>query len=264
MQTKPVVGVTADRTTIGAHPSHATGEKYLTAVSDGAQALAFMLPALGHRQPVADILAAVDGLMFTGSYSNVEPLRYNGPPSAPGTLHDPARDATTLPLLRDAIDAGVPVLAICRGFQEMNVAFGGTLHQSVHTVQGYRDHRENSDDSLDVQYGPSHPLQLAPAGLLARLASGAQTVRVNSLHAQGIERLGDSLRVEARAPDGLIEAIGVADARAFALGVQWHPEWKFAADPLSGAIFRAFGDACRERMRIRARAGATHASLANR
>jgi putative glutamine amidotransferase len=264
MQTKPLVGVTADRTTIGAHPSHMAGEKYLTAAVDGAHALAVMLPALGRRQRAADILAAVDGLLFTGSYSNVEPHRYNGPPSAPGTLHDAARDATTLPLLRAAIDAGVPVLAICRGFQEMNVVFGGTLHQSVHTVQGYDDHRENSDDGLDAQYGPSHPLQLAPDGLLACLASGAQAVRVNSLHAQGIERLGDGLRIEARAPDGLIEAISVAEARAFALGVQWHPEWKFAADPLSSEIFRAFGDACRERVRSRARAGAMDTPLADR
>jgi putative glutamine amidotransferase len=264
MQTKPLVGVTADRTTIGVHPSHVAGEKYLTAVVDGAHALAVMLPALGCRQRTADILAAVDGLLFTGSYSNVEPHRYNGPPSAPGTLHDAARDATTLPLLRAAIDAGVPVLAICRGFQEMNVVFGGTLHQSVHAVQGYDDHRENRDDGVDVQYGPSHPLQLAPDGLLARLASGAQTVRVNSLHAQGIGRLGDRLRIEARAPDGLIEAISVDGARAFALGVQWHPEWKFAADPLSTAIFRAFGDACRERMQNRAHAGTTNAPLANR
>jgi putative glutamine amidotransferase len=264
MQMKPLVVVTADRTTIGAHASHLAGEKYLTAVVDGAHALAVILPALGDRQRAADILATVDGVLFTGSHSNVEPHRYNGPPSEPGTPHDPARDATTLPLLRAAIAAGVPVLAICRGFQEMNVAFGGTLHQSVHTTPGYDDHRENSDDCLDVQYGPSHSLQLAQDGLLARLASGAQSVRVNSLHAQGIETLGNGLRIEARAPDGLIEAVGVDDARAFALGVQWHPEWKFATDPLSVAIFRAFGDACRKRMRIRAYADATDTSPANR
>jgi putative glutamine amidotransferase len=261
MHTKPLVGVSADRTTIGAHASHVAGEKYLIAVVDGAQALAVVLPALGYRQPPADVIAAVDGLLFTGSYSNVEPHRYNGPPSAAGTLHDAARDATTLPLLRAAIDAGVPVLAICRGFQEMNVVLGGTLHQSVHTVQGYDDHRESKDDDLDTQYGPSHLLHLMQGGLLARLASGAQTVRVNSLHAQGIEQLGDGLTIEARAPDGLIEAVSVTHARAFALGVQWHPEWKFAADALSRAIFRAFGNACRERMRIKS--GVADASLVN-
>jgi putative glutamine amidotransferase len=263
MQTKPLVGVSADRTTAGAHPSHIAGEKYLTAVVDGAQALAVVFPALGYRQSATDLIAAVDGLLFTGSYSNVEPRHYNGPPGAAGTLHDAARDATTLPLLRAAIDAGVPVLAICRGFQEMNVVFGGTLHQSVHTVQGYADHRESNDDELDTQYGPAHLLHIAQGGLLARLAAGAQTVRVNSLHAQGIERLGDGLSVEARAPDGLIEAVSVTDARAFALGVQWHPEWKFATDALSSAIFRAFGDACRERMRMRTSVGAADTSFAN-
>ncbi|CAB3757005.1 gamma-glutamyl-gamma-aminobutyrate hydrolase family protein [Paraburkholderia humisilvae] len=263
MQTKPLIGVSADRTMIGAHPSHIAGEKYLVAVVDGAHALAVMLPALGYRQPAADIIATVDGLLFTGSYSNIEPHRYNGPPSAAGTLHDAARDATTLPLLRAAVDAAVPVLAICRGFQEMNVVFGGTLHQNVHTVQGRDDHRESKDDDLDTQYGPSHALHVVPGGLLARLASGAPTVHVNSLHAQGVERLGDGLTVEARAPDGLIEAVSVTHASTFALGVQWHPEWKFATDPLSRAIFRAFGDACHDRLRIRTGTGVADGSLVN-
>ncbi|HVE10798.1 MAG TPA: gamma-glutamyl-gamma-aminobutyrate hydrolase family protein [Paraburkholderia sp.] len=255
MHRKPLIGVSADRSMIGAHPSHAAGEKYLAAVIDGAEALAFIVPALGYRQAPADLIAAVDGLLFTGSYSNVEPHRYGGAASAAGTPHDAARDATTLPLLKTAIDAGVPVLAICRGFQELNVAFGGTLHQSVHDIDGYHDHRENKQHDIDTQYAPSHALRIAEGGLLHRLAGGAQTVRVNSLHGQGIERLGDTLIVEARAPDGLIEAVSVANARTFALGVQWHPEWRFASDALSSAIFRAFGDACRARMRIRTGCG---------
>jgi putative glutamine amidotransferase len=219
-----------------------------------------LLPALGNRQSSAAILAAVDGLLFTGSYSNVEPHHYGGHASAPGTLHDAARDATTLPLMRAAIDAGVPVLAVCRGFQEMNVVFGGTLHQSVHAVDGLNDHRENKEDELDVQYAPSHPLALTPGGLLQRLAAGAVEARVNSLHGQGVERPGAGLVVEATAPDGLIEAVSVKDARAFALGVQWHPEWKHADDALSTAIFQAFGAACRDRMRIRAGHGAASAA----
>jgi putative glutamine amidotransferase len=251
MQIKPLVGISTDRTMRGAHPSHVVGEKYIAAVVDGAQALAVLLPALGERQKPEDVLSHVDGLLFTGSYSNVEPQHYGGHASARGTLHDPARDATTLPLMRAAIDAGIPVLAICRGFQEMNVVFGGTLHQSVHTVDGYADHRENKEDDLDVQYGPSHELHLVQGGLLQKLAGGASEARVNSLHGQGVERLGNGLTVEAHAPDGLIEAISVANARAFALGVQWHPEWKHANDALSTAIFRAFGAACRDRMRMR-------------
>jgi putative glutamine amidotransferase len=233
MQTRPLVGISADRTMMGMHPSHVVGEKYIAAVVDGAQALAMLLPALGERQAPQDVLAHIDGVLFTGSYSNVEPHRYGAHASAPGTLHDAARDATTLPLMRAAIDAGIPVLAICRGFQEMNVVFGGTLHQSVHAVDGYDDHH------------------LVQDGLLHKLAGGAREVRVNSLHGQGVERLGDGLTVEARAPDGLIEAISVTNARAFALGVQWHPEWKHASDALSTAIFHAFGAACRDRMRKR-------------
>ncbi|SIT38399.1 gamma-Glu-GABA hydrolase [Paraburkholderia ribeironis] len=246
---------------IGAHPSHVVGEKYIAAIVDGSQALAMLLPALGERQSVEDVLATIDGLLLTGSYSNVEPHRYGGKPSAPDTPRDAARDATTLPLLRAAIVAGVPVLAICRGLQEMNVVFGGTLHQSVHAVAGLNDHRENSQDDLDVQYAPSHAITLTQGGLLQRLAGGTNEARVNSLHGQGIARLGAGLMAEAIAPDGLIEAVSVTGARAFALGVQWHPEWKHADDALSRAIFRAFGDACRVRMRGKPGYGAVSAAV---
>ncbi|WP_027798680.1 gamma-glutamyl-gamma-aminobutyrate hydrolase family protein [Paraburkholderia dilworthii] len=256
MRNKPLIAISADRTTIGAHPSHVVSEKYIASIVDGSQALALLLPALGERQSTEDVLATVDGLFFTGSYSNVEPQRYGGEPSVPGTLHDAARDATTLPLLRAAIAAGVPVLAVCRGFQEMNVTYGGTLHQSVHAMAGLSDHRENKEDGLDVQYAPSHSILLKQGGLLQRLAGGVNEARVNSLHCQGVERLGVGLVVEATALDGLIEAVSVNNARAFALGVQWHPEWKHASDALSTAIFRAFGDACRDRMRTRAGNGA--------
>ncbi|UVS96475.1 gamma-glutamyl-gamma-aminobutyrate hydrolase family protein [Burkholderia glumae] len=246
---RPVVAVSADRGMAGPHPSHSAGEKYLDAVVDGAGALAFVLPALGERQPIPDLLAALDGLLLTGSYSNLEPQRYHGPASAPGTLHDPARDATVLPLARAAIAAGVPVLALCRGLQELNVTFGGTLHPRLHEVPGLADHREDKTAPLAAQYGPAHAVRLVPGGLLARLAGGAAEVQVNSLHAQGIDRLGEGLLVEAVAPDGLIEAVSVRDAPGFVLGVQWHPEWQFAQHPLSRAIFAAFGEACRARGR---------------
>lgn len=241
---RPIVGIFADRTMAGAHPAHTVGEKYITAIVDGADALVVLLPALGDRQSLGDILGAVDGLLFTGSYSNVEPSRYGGAPSIEGTLHDAARDATTLPLLRAAVDIGMPVLAICRGLQELNVAFGGTLHQHVHEVDGLDDHREDKSEPLDVQYSAAHAVRLAPGGLLARL-HGALEAQVNSLHGQGIERLGVGLSVEAQAPDGLIEAIGMPGARGFVLGLQWHPEWQFASNPLSREIFAAFGQACR-------------------
>ncbi|RQS70517.1 gamma-glutamyl-gamma-aminobutyrate hydrolase family protein [Burkholderia sp. Bp8963] len=257
---KPLVGLTADYTQIGAHASHTVGDKYVAAIVDGAHALAMVLPALGERQSVDDIVDAVDGLLFTGSYSNVEPHLYGGEPSAPGTKHDAARDATTLPLLRAAIAAGVPVLAVCRGFQELNVAYGGTLHQRVHEVAGLADHREDDDAPLESQYGPAHPVRLTAGGLLHRFADGRDEVQVNSLHKQGIARLGAGLAVEATAPDGLIEAVSVIDAPAFALAVQWHPEWRHAHDALSSAIFRAFGAACRARRT--ARTPAASAALA--
>jgi putative glutamine amidotransferase len=180
----------------------------------------------------------------------VEPHHYSGPPSDPGTLHDPARDATTLPLIRKAVAAGVPVLGICRGFQEMNVAFGGTLHQKVHEIEGKRDHREDTSLELDVQYGPAHEVVLAPGGWLGGLI-GQDRIQVNSLHSQGIDRLGPGLVAEATAPDGLIEAFRVEQAKAFAIAVQWHPEWKAMSNPFSRALFAAFGAAARAYMQTR-------------
>jgi putative glutamine amidotransferase len=227
------------------HPFHVVGEKYLTAVRDGADALPFPIPALGTSIDPDDILARIDGLLLTGSYSNVEPHHYDGEPSRPGTLHDPHRDATTLSLIERALERGVPLFAICRGYQELNVALGGSLHQHVEEQPGYHDHRENPDDPLDVQYGPSHEVHLVEGGLLHGLA-GADTVTVNSLHSQGVARLANGVTVEAVADDGLIEGFVVDGAAAFALAVQWHPEWKVTEDPLSLAMFKAFGDACRE------------------
>lgn len=255
MLNKPLVGITADTTEIGAHLAHVVGDKYVTAVVEGADALALAVPALGAKQACVDLVRALDGLLFTGSASNIEPGRYGGAPSVPGTPHDPARDATTLPLMRAAIEAGVPVLAICRGFQEMNVVYGGTLHQRVHEIDGRDDHREDHAAPLDVQYGPAHMVRLVEGGLLRSILGDRTEMRVNSLHMQGVDMLAPGLVVEAVAPDGLIEAIRPAAAPAFALGVQWHPEWKHAGDPHSTAIFRAFGAACR--MRANARV-ATH------
>jgi putative glutamine amidotransferase len=242
---KPIIGIPADRRLLGPHPFHCVGEKYIAAVAEAAGAVPVLLPSLG-EQHLEDWLASCDGILFTGSPSNVEPHRYQGPASDPGTLHDPDRDATTLPLVPAAIRAGLPVLGLCRGFQEMNVAFGGTLHQKVQDVPGFLDHREDKQQPLEVQYAPVHDVELVPGGELARLA-GATRVRVNSLHAQGVDRLGEGLEVEARAPDGLIEAFRVSGAPAFALGVQWHPEWRAVQNPFSSALFAAFGQAARER-----------------
>ncbi|HTC16158.1 MAG TPA: gamma-glutamyl-gamma-aminobutyrate hydrolase family protein [Steroidobacteraceae bacterium] len=243
---RPLIGIPADRRVVGAHPFHMVGEKYARAVLDGAQGVPLLIPALAEELGFDELLERLDGLVFTGSPSNVEPHLYQGNPSAPGTLHDPARDATTLPLIRRAVEAGVPVFGICRGFQEMNVAFGGTLHQKVHEVPGRLDHRDDESQPLEVQYGPAHDVILESGGVLRGLAD-SDRIRVNSLHNQGIDRLGGELAVEARAPDGLIEAFRVAGARRFALAVQWHPEWHVMSNPFSRALFAAFGEASRER-----------------
>jgi putative glutamine amidotransferase len=243
---RPLIGIPADRRMVGEHPFHMVGEKYARAVMDAAGAVPLLIPALAEELGFDELLTRLDGLLFTGSPSNVEPQHYQGPPSEPGTLHDPARDATTLPLIRKAVQSGLPVLGICRGFQEMNVAFGGTLHQKLHQVPGYLDHRDDTTQPLEVQYGPAHDVTLEPGGVLHGL-SEADRIRVNSLHNQGIDQLGSALAVEARAPDGVIEAFRVRDARRFALAVQWHPEWKVLANPFSRALFAAFGQASRER-----------------
>jgi putative glutamine amidotransferase len=249
---RPLIGLPADRRMIGLHPFHAVGEKYARAVLEAADAVPVLIPAMAREMNMDELIERLDGLVFTGSPSNVEPHHYNGPPSAPGTLHDPARDAMTLPLIRKAVEAGVPVMGICRGFQEMNVAFGGTLHQRLHEVPGHMDHRDDESQPLDVQYGPAHDVTLEPGGLLRTLA-GTDRLRVNSLHTQGVDRLGPDLAVEARAPDGVIEAFRVRTAQRFALAVQWHPEWKVTDNPFSRALFAAFGAASRDRARARAR-----------
>jgi putative glutamine amidotransferase len=249
MSRLPLIGIPADRRLCGKHYFHMVGEKYIEAIAVGANALPVLIPALGSGLDVDVALEMFDGFLFTGSASNVEPHHYGGPASQPGTLHDPDRDNTTLPLIPRAIAAGIPVLAVCRGFQEMNVAYGGTLHQRLHEIDGLLDHREDEETPLEVQYGPAHEVLLEPGGSLHKIA-GQDRLQVNSLHWQGVDRLGKDLEVEARAPDGLVEAFRVARSPSFALGVQWHPEWQFAKNPVSRALFAAFGEATRHRASI--------------
>src|SRR5271165_6920048 len=246
MSRKPLIGIPADRRLTGKHYFHAVGDKYIAAVARGSAAIPVMVPAIGPELDFDALLEVCDGLLFTGSETNVEPHHYGGPASAPGTLHDPNRDATTLPLIPRAVAAGLPVLAICRGFQEMNVAYGGTLNPRLHEVPGNLDHRDDESLPLDAQYAPAHEVLLEPGGQLQKIA-GTDRLRVNSLHSQGVATLGPDLAVEARAPDGVIEAFRVAESATFALGLQWHPEWQFAKDPFSRALFAAFGRASRQR-----------------
>jgi putative glutamine amidotransferase len=254
-----LIGLPACVRQIGIHPFHVVGEKYITAVVDGAGGFPMLLPSLGDALDRRELLLRVDGLLFTGSPSNVAPELYCGPQSADGTAHDRQRDASTLPLIREAIEQAVPLLCICRGIQELNVALGGTLHQCLHEVPGFLDHREDKTQPRDVQYGPAHALSIEPDGVLAVLWP-ERDVQVNSLHSQGIDRLAECLVVEARSPDGVVEAVRASHAAAFALGIQWHPEWKVTENPFSMAVFSAFGDAARARAAARRENAPTSAS----
>lgn len=236
----PVVGLVCDFRRKDGMATHRVGDEYVTALRDGAGALPLLIPVTEKPLDVAAVLAAVDGLVFPGSPSNIEPSHYGG--EGPGTHLDRERDATSLALIRASLVAAKPMLCICRGFQELNVALGGTLHQQVHDLPGYLDHREDPDAPLERQYGPAHRVTFAAGGLLATLTRKGEAV-VNSLHGQGIARLAPGLVVDATASDGLIEAVAAPGASAFLLGVQWHPEWSWADDAVAKAIWHGFGTA---------------------
>lgn len=237
----PIIGIPTCMRKVNERVFHGVNERYPNAIIDATGCLPVLIPAIGARVDVCAILDGINGLLLTGSPSNVHPSQYGAEPSHPDILHDPERDATTLPLIREAVRRDLPILAICRGIQELNVALGGSLHQRVHELPGRFNHR-SPKDSPDGPYGPAHSVTLSPGGLLAALA-GTTEVMVNSLHSQGIDRLAPGLFVEAIAPDGQIEAVSVPEAR-FILGVQWHPEHKVLENPLSRAVFRSFAKTC--------------------
>ena len=247
----PLIGVPACVKGIDSMPFHAVGDKYVRAVVEGAEGLPFLIAALGEAYAVPDLVARLDGLLVTGSLSNVAAHHYAGPADRPESPQDPARDATTLPLIRAALAAGLPLFCICRGLQELNVALGGSLHQQIHTRSGALDHRAPQDVPHDDKYAARHGVELVPDGAFARLL-GTTRIEVNSLHWQAVERVGDGIVVEGRAPDGVVEAVRVDGATAFALGVQWHPEFRVMENPVSLKLFRAFGAAARERAEARA------------
>ena len=234
-----IVGIPACTKQIDELVQHATPARYGAALIGAAGAFPILLPPVG--EGMVAMLDRIDGLLLSGSPSNVEPHRYGVDGSETPDRHDPHRDGTTLPLIRAAIARGMPVLAVCRGIQELNVALGGTLHQRVHLLPGRMDHRSGPGD-MEHQFRLKHPVTLS--GHLARIVGETQ-IMVNSLHGQAIDRPAEGVVVEAVAPDGTIEAVRVASAPGWAFGVQFHPEWHYQTDAPSRAIFRAFGDACR-------------------
>jgi putative glutamine amidotransferase len=236
-----IVGIPACAKTIAEMPFHQTPARYAQAVLGGVGALPVLIPPLG--EDMLGLLDDLAGLLVPGSPSNVHPSHYQGGDSETPDFHDLERDHTTLPLIRAAITRGIPVLTICRGIQELNVALGGSLIQRVHALEDRLDHR-GGPGPHETRYGPKHPISVT--GGLARILN-TDSIEVNSLHGQAIDRLGNGLVVEATAPDGTIEAVALPSAPGWLLGIQWHPEWAFSSNPHSVAIFAAFGDACRLR-----------------
>ncbi len=216
-------------------------DRYAAAVT--ALGLQPVLYPMAAAADVVDLLPLVDGVLLTGSPSNVEATRF-GATALPTDLLDPRRDALTMALVPAALECGVPLFGVCRGLQEMNVALGGSLHQQVHAEPGLMDHREPDDPDLAVQFDLRHEVLLTPGSAFAQWAGGTRA-RVNSLHGQGIKRLADRLVAEALAPDGLVEGVRVDDAPGFAYGVQWHPEWRHESTPFYQRSLEAFAAACR-------------------
>ena len=250
---KPVVLVPACNRMLGAHPFHVAGKKYI----DGVR-LAGCLPLIVPSAQPGDLEALLDladGVLLTGAVSNLHPSHFGEAVLDTALPLDPERDTATLPLIPRVLARGLPLFAVCRGFQEVNVALGGSLHQAVQNVLGMQDHRDDDTAPLAVQYGPAHEVFVEPGGLLAAAGLPSQFT-VNSLHGQGVNRLAAGLRVEARAADGLVEAFSLpasATTPGFNLGVQWHPEWLAAGNPVSMVLFKTFGVACaafRDRHRV--------------
>ncbi len=251
----PLVGISACTKTFHAFPVHSVHSRFAEVVVEIVGAAPLLIPPVGAHIDIPDLVSRFDGIVTTGSPSNVQPHLYGQEPDPENTNFDPGRDATTLPVLREAARQGVPVLAICRGIQELNVAFGGTLHQFVHKVPGRQDHRSVKTRPMGGRAALRHAVTLAEGGLLRRIA-GSGFEMVNSLHAEGVDRVADGFMVEALSPDGVVEAIS-RPAGAFCLGVQWHPETLYRDNAFARAIFAAFGEAVEARARG---AGVAHAA----
>ena len=254
---KPLVGISCCQKAFGVFGmvNHAASDTYVRATDQVVGGVPVLMPANGERRDIATLLARLDGIILTGSRSNVAPELYGGPPHAEGTPEDPERDRVTLPLIRAAIAQGLPVLAICRGLQELNVALGGTLHQRLQDLPGRIDHSTPMQPASRIRTAKAHSVRVTTGSWLHRMAEATE-IGVNSLHNQGIDRLAPGLVVEGVAADGTIEAVRVAQAPGFAVGVQWHPEYDFETNAVSRRIFADFGRVLAERGRLGERAQA--------
>ncbi len=240
---KPVVGIIANFFLINdQYPAQATGIMNVEAVAEVTGAVPLIIPSLPNAATVSDLMNICDGFVFTGGRPNVHPEEYGHEETEAHGEFDRDRDRVALPLIRACIDAGQPVLGICRGFQEFNVAMGGTLHPEIRELPGRINHRMNPDGTLDEKFELTHHVHLEPGSCFIDIF-GSDEVLVNSLHGQGIDETGARIKIEGHAPDGTAEALSIVDAPGFALAVQWHPEYNAANDPVSKPLFEAFSDA---------------------
>lgn len=257
---RAVVGIPCDVQQVRNYPTHGVVEQYIAALSECAGVFPVLLPARAGEEALVEVFSFCDGIFLSGAPSNVHPRHYDGAPPPPDMKLDPQRDACVLPLIRACIERGVPLFCVCRGIQELNVALGGTLHPHLHEAAASEgvaprfDHREDKTADLEGQFAPAHDVELTPGGFLASLLAAEapeMRFRVNSLHGQGIAAPAPGASCEAHAEDGTIEALHIPASPAFALGVQWHPEWRCSENPISRRLFAAFGDAAREHRRRR-------------
>ncbi|MDQ0456239.1 gamma-glutamyl-gamma-aminobutyrate hydrolase family protein [Rhizobium paknamense] len=242
----PIVAIPADTRILEGAVWHAVKGQYVNATLKVAKAMPLLVPALEEHADVEAVLDRVDGVLISGSPSNVHPLLYGRDATDKDGPFDPGRDAVSLPLIRRAIERGIPLLAICRGIQELNVALGGTLASEIQEEPGIWDHRKPETNDADEAYSIRQTINIKEGSCMARFLGHAGTVQVNSLHRQAISKIAPRLQVEALADDGTIEAVSVIDAKGFAVGVQWHPEYWAETDNPSRALFEAYGQALRD------------------
>jgi putative glutamine amidotransferase len=245
-RTRPVIGIIGNAYQLNdRYPVHAGGTMNSEAVAEVAGGIPLLIPSDPRFVSVAELLEVCDGFLLTGGRPNVHPEEYGEEETAAHGAFDRARDAITLPLIRACVDRGQPFLGVCRGFQEVNVALGGTLYPEIRDLPGRMNHRMPPDGTLEEQFALRHPVRFTEGGVFHRLM-GAPEVMTNTLHGQGIKCAGSRIVIDGHAPDGTPEAIYVQDAPGFTLSVQWHPEWNAADDPVSRPLFRAFGEAARD------------------
>jgi putative glutamine amidotransferase len=250
----PLVGLPADTHESHGFLYHSLGDKYVRALAEVAKVTPVMIPSMIDALHLDGLLDHFDGILMTGAVSNVHPPHYGEEPTTDHEPYDHARDAMTLTLIKAVIERGIPLFCICRGFQELNVALGGSLETELQRGDGRLDHRAPKSEDVNVRYAPRHSIAVTKGGMLQRILGKSETM-VNTIHRQGIKKLAPGLTAEATAPDGVIEAVSVKGAKAFAFGTQWHPEFRAAENPDSVKLFGAFGDAVRAHARARAESG---------